>query len=276
MNDMRKFYTVLLFLFVGILLTGCRGQKAYDFETRDTIIVGLEAEYAPYNWATSVSSDFTFPINGRKDFADGYDVAMAKKIAEGLGKKLVIKAIDWEGLIPAAERGSIDLIIAGMTPTPLREQSILFSDEYYRAEPVIVLRKDSSYANATSINDFSGAKIIAQMSTIYETLVEQVNGAIPQTSLKDYADLKLSIENKGSDIMIAELPVAIGMVNKNDDLTYIRFEEGNGFVVDTKQVIVSIGMTLINTELKARIDAILDLISHEERDLIMDAAIKRQ
>ncbi|NLB85209.1 MAG: transporter substrate-binding domain-containing protein [Acholeplasmataceae bacterium] len=273
---MRKFYTVLLFLFVGILLTGCRGQKAYDFETRDTIIVGLEAEYAPYNWATSVSSDFTFPINGRKDFADGYDVAMAKKIAEGLGKKLVIKAIDWEGLIPAAERGSIDLIIAGMTPTPLREQSILFSDEYYRAEPVIVLRKDSSYANATSINDFSGAKIIAQMSTIYETLVEQVNGAIPQTSLKDYADLKLSIENKGSDIMIAELPVAIGMVNKNDDLTYIRFEEGNGFVVDTKQVIVSIGMTLINTELKARIDAILDLISHEERDLIMDAAIKRQ
>ncbi len=273
---MRKFYTVLLFLFVGILLTGCRGQKAYDFETRDTIIVGLEAEYAPYNWATSVSSDFTFPINGRKDFADGYDVAMAKKIAEGLGKKLVIKAIDWEGLIPAAERGSIDLIIAGMTPTPLREQSILFSDEYYRAEPVIVLRKDSSYTNATSINDFSGAKIIAQMSTIYETLVEQVNGAIPQTSLKDYADLKLSIENKGSDIMIAELPVAIGMVNKNDDLTYIRFEEGNGFVVDTKQVIVSIGMTLINTELKARIDAILDLISHEERDLIMDAAIKRQ
>ena len=273
---MRKFYTVLLFLFVGILLTGCRGQKAYDFETRDTIIVGLEAEYAPYNWATSVSSDFTFPINGRKDFADGYDVAMAKKIAEGLGKKLVIKAIDWEGLIPAAERGSIDLIIAGMTPTPLREQSILFSNEYYRAEPVIVLRKDSSYANATSINDFSGAKIIAQMSTIYETLVEQVNGAIPQTSLKDYADLKLSIENKGSDIMIAELPVAIGMVNKNDDLTYIRFEEGNGFVVDTKQVIVSIGMTLINTELKARIDAILDLISHEERDLIMDAAIKRQ
>ena len=273
---MRKFLTVLLFLFASMILVGCSGPKAYDFDSRDTIIVGLEAEYAPYNWATGDSSNFTYPISGRKDFADGYDIAMAKKIADGLGKKLVIKAIDWEGLIPAVERGSIDLIIAGMTPTPLREQTILFSEEYYRAEPVIVLRKDSSYVNATSINDFSAAKIIAQLSTIYETLVDQVTGTIPQTSLKDYADLKLSIENKGSDIMIAELPVAIGMVNKNEDLTYIRFEEGNGFVVDTKQVIVSIGMTLINTELKSRIDDILNLISHEERDLIMDQAIKRQ
>lgn len=273
---MRKSLVLVLLVLASLLLVGCQKDD-------DVIVVGLEADYAPFNWSTSVSSEFTHPLHGRVDYADGYDVQIAKLIAEGLGKKLVIKAIGWDGLIPAAGSGSIDLIIAGMTPTPDRATSILFTEEYFRAEPVLILRKDSKFFNQESVNagtvsvdDFSGAKAVAQLGTIYEGLVEQMPGAIKQTSLENYAMLELALANKDTDVVIAEQPVAEGMVNKNNNLIYISFSEGNGFEVETLDVIVSIGLKLGRTALKDEIDEVLKNISNEQRNALMAAAITRQ
>lgn len=194
-----------------------------------------------------------------------------------MGKKLVIKAIGWDGLPPAVQSGQIHLLLAGMTPTPERSKTLLFSNEYYRAEPVIVLRKDSSFNGENkTLNDFSGAKAVAQLGTIYEGLVDQLPGAVAQTSLEDYTALLLAVKNKTTDIVIAELPVAESMVRFNEELTYIRFAAGEGFNIDTQLVIVSIGMTLNNTELKRRVDEILAGISQAERERMMNAAIERQ
>ncbi len=274
---MRKGLIFLLVVAATTVLFGCgKGAKVYDFDARDTIVVGLEADYAPYNWATETQTEFTHPIYGRNDYADGYDVQIAKLIAEGLGKRLVIKAIDWKGLIPAVKSGEVDLIIAGMTPTTEREKSLLFTEEYYRADPVIVLRKDSSYANSASVNDFNDAKVVAQLETIYEGLVTQLVGAKPQTSLESYSDLLLAIKSGTSDAMIAELPVAIGMTNKDSTIKYIRFSEGNGFDVATKEVIVSIGLLLKNTDLRDRINVVLAAITQAQREQIMEDVINRQ
>lgn len=274
---MRKLFLFLLVVLSATTLMACGGQQPYDFDKEDTIIIGMEADYAPYNWSTSVSTDFTHPIHGRNDYADGYDVQIAKLIAAGLGKKLVIKAIGWDGLPPAVQSGQIHLLLAGMTPTPERSKTLLFSNEYYRAEPVIVLRKDSSFNGKNkTLNDFNGAKAVAQLGTIYEGLVEQLPGAVAQTSLEDYTALLLAVKNKTTDIVIAELPVAESMVRFNEELTYIRFAAGEGFNIDTQLVIVSIGMTLNNTELKRRVDEILAGISQAERERMMNAAIERQ
>ncbi|HPX71413.1 MAG TPA: transporter substrate-binding domain-containing protein [Acholeplasmataceae bacterium] len=274
---MRKLFLFLLVVLSATTLVACGGQQPYDFDKEDTIIIGMEADYAPYNWSTSVSTDFTHPIHGRNDYADGYDVQIAKLIAAGLGKKLVIKAIGWDGLPPAVQSGQIHLLLAGMTPTPERSKTLLFSNEYYRAEPVIVLRKDSSFNGKNkTLNDFNGAKAVAQLGTIYEGLVEQLPGAVAQTSLEDYTALLLAVKNKTTDIVIAELPVAESMVRFNEELTYIRFAAGEGFNIDTQLVIVSIGMTLNNTELKRRVDEILAGISQAERERMMNAAIERQ
>jgi len=274
---MRKLFLFLLVVLSATTLVACGGQQPYDFDKEDTIIIGMEADYAPYNWSTSVSTDFTHPIHGRNDYADGYDVQIAKLIAAGLGKKLVIKAIGWDGLPPAVQSGQIHLLLAGMTPTPERSKTLLFSNEYYRAEPVIVLRKDSSFNGENkTLNDFSGAKAVAQLGTIYEGLVDQLPGAVAQTSLEDYTALLLAVKNKTTDIVIAELPVAESMVRFNEELTYIRFAAGEGFNIDTQLVIVSIGMTLNNTELKRRVDEILAGISQAERERMMNAAIERQ
>lgn len=86
---------------------------------------------------------------------------MQKKIAEALGKELVIVKYKFEALIPAVNAKSLDMIIAGMSPTAERKEAIDFSDAYYTSQLVIVVRKDGAFANATKLADFNGAKIAA-------------------------------------------------------------------------------------------------------------------
>ena len=63
-----------------------------------TLRVGMECNYAPFNWTQAEPGDFTVPIDGGVGYADGYDVQIAKIIAEGLGKELVIVKTEWDGL----------------------------------------------------------------------------------------------------------------------------------------------------------------------------------
>ena len=93
-----------------------------------TLRVGMEAAYAPYNWQVSEESEFTIPIEDVPGaFADGYDVQVAKRIAEALGMEPVAVKLDFAGLIDALNNGQIDIVCAGMSVTPEREDSASFS-----------------------------------------------------------------------------------------------------------------------------------------------------
>ena len=86
-------------------------------------------------------------------YADGYDVRIAKRIAQELGMDLEIVKTEWDGLTPALLSGNIDVIIAGMSPTAERKLTIDFTDAYYVTELTVVVRKDSAYAAAASLAD---------------------------------------------------------------------------------------------------------------------------
>ncbi|MDQ8768062.1 transporter substrate-binding domain-containing protein, partial [Streptococcus ruminantium] len=79
-------------------------------------------------------------------FANGYDVQVAQKIAQAMDKKLLIVKTKWEGLVPALTSKKIDMIIAGMSPTEERKKEIAFSNSYYTSTPTLVVRSDSQYA----------------------------------------------------------------------------------------------------------------------------------
>ena len=97
-------------------------EKTGSSEKKDTFIVGMEAGYAPFNWTQMDDSNGGVKIDGNAEYAGGYDVEIAKKIAEGLGKELVIVKTEWDGLVPALISGKIDAIIAGMSPTAERKE----------------------------------------------------------------------------------------------------------------------------------------------------------
>ena len=240
------------------------------------IVVGMECAYAPYNWTTSTPSSSTVPIvNSPGSYADGYDVQIAKFIADELGVALEIKAIEWDGLIPALEAGEIDMIIAGMSPTDERKLSIDFSDTYFDSNLVMVVRKDGAYVNADDIQDFSGAKITAQLNTFHYTVIDQINGVNKQTALQDFSALIQSLDSGAVDGYVCEKPGAISAVAANDSFAFVEFENGKGFTCDPAESSISVGVRL-GSSLTDAINAAIAKLSTADKEALMDAAIDRQ
>ncbi len=264
--EMRRFFTLAIVLVTAIVLAACESDES-------TLVVGLECNYAPFNWTTSEESGSQ--ISGVNAYCDGYDIEIAQQLADYLGRELVVRKIDWDGLIPALTSSDIDVIIAGMSPTPTRAEVVNFSDAYFRSEQVIVVRADSAYAEASSLDDFNGARIVAQMGTLQDDLIEQIDGAVHMNPLSDYTALVSQVSSGMSDALIAELVVAQSIVRNNPNLTIISFEE-NGFVLDESDVTVSIAVRQSETELRDSINSFLSTLTDETRNQIMEDALNRQ
>ncbi|WP_455137012.1 transporter substrate-binding domain-containing protein [Thermophilibacter sp.] len=184
-----------------MVLSGC-GPAAQDATTNDTsddtaaddageavlgdgktMRVGMEAAYPPYNWQVEEESEYTIPIdNVDGAYADGYDVQAAKIIAEGLGMDAVAVKLSFDGLIDALNNGQIDIICAGMSVTPERASSALFSDSYIDDDIVMITKKDSQWASATTFADLAGAAIMGQAATMYDDVIEQIVEAEPSVT----------------------------------------------------------------------------------------------
>lgn len=247
-----------------------------DIKAAGKIVVGMECAYAPYNWTTTTENADTVAIENNKGaFADGYDVQIAKLIAAEIGVELVIKAIEWDGLIPALEAGEIDMIIAGMSPTEERKLSIDFSNTYFDSNLVMVVRKDGNYTGATKISDFNGAKITGQLNTFHYAVIDQINGVNKQTALADFAALTQSLASGAIDGYVCEKPGAESAVASNDEFTYIEFAEGNGFACDPAESSISVGLRKGST-LTDTVNAAIAKLSAEAKEAMMNDAIARQ
>ena len=247
-----------------------------DIKAAGKIVVGMECAYAPYNWATPTATNNTTPIsNMANTYADGYDVQIAQLIAEELGVDLVIMAIEWDGLIPALESGEIDMIIAGMSPTEERKLSISFSDTYFDSNLVMVVKKDSAYASADDIQDFSGAKITGQINTFHYSVIDQINGVKKQTALQDFGNLITALNSDDIDGYVCEKPGAISAKAANEDFTFVEFAEGKGFTCDPAESSISVGLRM-NSSLVESVNAAIAKLSTTDKEAMMDAAIARQ
>ncbi|MCR2024663.1 transporter substrate-binding domain-containing protein [Anaerotruncus colihominis] len=248
------------------------GGAAFATVTPGKFTIGMECAYAPFNWTQLEKTDMAVDI-GSASYADGYDVVMGKHIAEQLGLELVVKPIAWEGLEPAVNNGEIDAIIAGMTATPERRENVDFTDPYYESKMVVIVRKDSDLTNITSIQDLSGRKVQGQLNTLYDTVIDQIEGVDHVTPLATYPLMVVALQSGEVDALTAELPVAAGVVAGNSDLTYIEFAEGSGFEADTS---VSIAVKKGNTALLDAIQGALASVSEEDRQQWMIDATGRQ
>ena len=147
-----------------IFAAGCGGDKASD---KKVLKVGMECAYAPYNWSQNSADGGAVKIAGSNEYAYGYDVMMAKKLADSMGAELEIQKIEWDGLAPAVVSGKIDAAIAGMSITSERKQSVDFTKPYYYANVVALVRKDTPQAKATSVEELRGATATSQLNTIW-------------------------------------------------------------------------------------------------------------
>ncbi|WP_144594150.1 transporter substrate-binding domain-containing protein [Priestia flexa] len=274
MKRKAGFFLTLL-LSAVVLLAGCgqSSESASGSGDADTFTVGLEAGYPPFNWTQNDDSNGAVKIKGGSQYAGGYDVEMAKKIADGLGKELVIVKTEWDGLVPALTLGKIDAIVAGMSPTAERKETIDFSDNYYNSNLVMVVKKGSKYEGATKIADFKGAKITAQLNTFHYSVIDQIKGVSKETAMDNFPAMRVALESGVIDGYVSERPEAVSASAANDNFAMVEFKDG--FKTSADDTAVAVGLKK-DSELKEEINKILKGISEEERTSIMDAAIKNQ
>lgn len=264
----RNFVVVLVAL---LIFTSCQKVEKNDAKEseKDTFVVGMEAMYAPYNWTQTDDKNGAVPIKDTNEFANGYDVAIAKKIADGLGKKLVIEKIEWDGLIPAVQSGVIDAIIGGMSPTEERAKQIDFSDVYWKSDLIVVVKAGSPFENAKTIHDFKGAKLTGQLNTFHYTALSQMDGIDKQDPMGDFSQERVALKSGIIDGYVAEIPEGLSVKKSNPDFTFVQFEAGNGFDVSDAEVGVAVGLKK-DSALKDKINEILNKISTDERQKLMD------
>jgi len=278
MKEGKKMKKCLSLLVVCLLvLSGCSSK---DKDNDDSIIVGMECNYAPFNWTQLDDSNGAVKISNTQGYCAGYDVEIAKLIAEELGKTLVIKKVTDFGSLPSeVNTNQIDLIIAGMSPTAERAEAIDFSNPYYYSDLVLVVRKNSTYASAKSLSDFSGAKVAAQINTLHDDVIDQISGVNHATALSDFPTLTVSVKSTDIDAFVSEKPVALAIVGNNPDLTFVSFEDGEGFKLteeDATGLFVSVGMKKNSDSLLESVNKVLNNLTDEDRDELMNKAIATQ
>ena len=235
--------------------------------------IGMEAAYAPFNWTQDDDKNGAVKIEGTNQYANGYDVQIAKQVAKALGKKPLVVKTSWNGLIPALTSGKLDMIVAGMSPTAERKKEIAFSNSYYTSEPVVLVNKDGAYANAKTLKDFKGAKITSQQGVYLYNLISQLTGAKQETAMGDFAQMRQALESGVIDGYISERPEALTAESANSKFKMIQFKKG--FEVNEEDATIAIGMRKNDNRLE-QVNAAIAKISAKDQVALMDKMIQNQ
>jgi len=290
---MRRITALFLALMLGLSLVACGGAKddqpsdnnaAYTGVEDGVFTVGMECAYAPYNWTQMDDSNGAVPIaNVAGTYANGYDVMIAKKIAEENGWELEIVSSAWDSLCPAVQSKTMDANIAGQSMTADRMQEVDMAGPYYYATIVCVTTKDSKYASAKGIADLAGGKCTSQSGTIwYDTCLPQIENIELLAPAETAPAMTMQLQTGAVDFICTDMPTAMAAVAKDDNLVILDFSGTDGdfqFASEAERAEnVNIGISVLkgNTYLQEAIDGVLSKMTVDDFNALMDQAISIQ
>lgn len=246
---MKKLFKVFaMCLVVGGLLAACSGggqpaddkkadepqkqeqqaeSKVQAIKSKGELVIGMSADFPPFEF---------HKIKGGDDEIIGFDIEMAKKIAEKLGVELKISDMDFNLIVGALKDGKVDLGISGISKTPEREKEIDFSEPYYMADTMAVVKKDAD-SGITDVKSLEGKKIGAQMGSVQEEIAKSVADA-DVIALESNLALIAQLKTGALDTVFLEKPIAEQFVKQNDDLelaTDVAYKDEAGFSIGVQK-----------------------------------------
>lgn len=242
------------------------------------LTIAMECAYAPYNWTQTDDSNGAVPIKDSTDYANGYDVMIAKKICEANGWELEVIRTDWDSLVPGVQTGTYDAVIAGQSMTAERMEQVDFAGPYFYASIVCVTKADGPYANAAGLSDLSGGTCTAQIATIwYDSMLPQIEGAQIQTAAETAPAMLMALETDQVDFICTDMPTAMGAVAAYPDMKILDFSDSeDGFTVDEGEINIGISVQKGNTALVDAINSVLDTMTADDFNDLMNEAIAVQ
>ena len=270
----RKIIALVLAMIMCLGFAACGKTEEND----NVLRVAMECAYAPYNWTQTDDSNGAVPIAGTNSYAYGYDVMMAKLIAESMGKELEIVKLDWDALVPAVQTGDVDLVIAGQSITAERLEVVDFSEPYYYASIVTLTKADSAYASAASVADLAGATCTSQLGTIwYDICLPQIPNANILTAQETAPAMLVALDSGAVDLVVTDMPTAMAAIAVYKDMVLLDFTGTAGeFEVSDEEINLGISMKKGNTELLEAVNALLATLTVEDYEAMMAEAIAVQ
>ena len=242
------------------------------------LTIAMECAYAPYNWTQTDDANGAVPIADSNDYANGYDVMMAKRICEANDWELEIVRTDWDSLVPGVQSGIYDAVIAGQSMTEERMEMVDFAGPYFYASIVCVTKADSPYASAQGISDLAGGTCTAQIATIwYNDMLPQIPDAQIQTAAETAPAMLMALETGTVDFVCTDMPTALGAVAAYPDMVILDFSgSDDNFTAAEGDINIGISVMKGNTALKDAIDGALEGMTADDFNAIMDEAIAIQ
>ena len=273
-----------------LLLTGCGGATSAETTSTDSsgkkvLRVGMECAYAPFNW-TQLSEEVpdgskAVPIYGSSDYAYGYDVMVAQKLADQMGMTLEVHKVEWDSIGLSLDAKEYDCIIAGMGRTKEREASYSFTEPYYYRDNCIVVKVGSDFESIKGLSDLAGknAKVTTQLGTGWVPLLEQIPDAELGANYETTAEVFMAITNGVADLAVIDLPTAESAKLTNSDLVIITPDESDAFEGDKEMTNVCIATRKDDTALRDEIQEAMNAIGWNDKaamDELMNKAVTLQ
>ncbi len=278
--NLRRFAAVAMMIMLSTLAVFAGGSKeeAVSESGLPVLRVAMECGYAPYNWTQTTDENGAVPIADSNDYAYGYDVMMAKLIAERLGYELQIVKLDWDSLVPAVQSGVVDCAIAGQSITSDRLQMVDFTEPYYYASIICLVNAGSEYENAQGVSDLAGASCTSQLGTIwYDVCLPQIPDAeiLPA---QDSAPAMLVALNSGRiDLVCTDMPTGQAALIAYPNMRLLDFAgSDDDFQVSQEEINIGISVRKGNTELVDGINSVLETLTVDDFNRMMDEAIAAQ
>ena len=275
---MRKII-ILLILFIPVsVYMGFDFFYGYRNATGVRVFrIGTECELPPNNWEENIPTDSNVPIENEDDlYADGYDIQIAKLVAESMGAELEVFKLSWHDLVPALNDHEIDAIFSGMLDTSDRKKTMSFSDVYEvpSGEYGIMVHKNGKYADAKTFRDFIGASFVAQKNSNFDRAISQIKGAIHMPPVMLVKEVFDKLRNREADATVLDLESAKTYERVYPGFIMIKLPKGEGFKFNFTGICA--GVRKDDTRLLNKINGALRGISKRDRQKIMDRSIARE
>lgn len=219
----RIFFLLSFMLCLMLILSGCSGSSKKDdsweyIESKGEFVIGL---------------DDAFPPMGFKDENGeivGFDIDLAKAVAEKMGVKVKFQPVAWDGVIMELNNKNIDVIWNGFTITEKRKKSVAFTKPYLENRQIIIVKKGSPIKSKA---DLAGKRVGLQAGSSSfnalekdEETYKKVEDRLVEFSTND--EVLLDLKNGGIDAAVMDEIVArYYMAKKPDEFEILRENFGS-------------------------------------------------
>ena len=225
-----------------------------DIKAKGTLVVGMNAEFAPYEFHAMVDGEDTLL---------GMDIEIAKAIAEDMGVELEIKELAFDALLTALNAGQVDILISGLSATEKRREQIDFSEAYYKSKTVAMINKKNA-DQYKSLDDLADKKLGVQLSSLQQQVV---NSTFPDKPDSEYMliesmnTLMLALKAEQIDALVTSDIVCQQAILTNPDFTIAEGSEFDMSIINSPGA--AVGIRKGSDALKAQLDSTINRLKED-------------